>query len=236
MAKNIITNSDERNPNIHDIEFFLKFGKQEHIERLYRHGEIYMKPMEYYRSCGNMEIKDPLEGISEVEHCNHVQFFELNETGDGPGKKIAELSGKGFGYPTEKIEGYLYCLYALRKEDFQMIERQGLDSITIDPQFDHYDYVAFIKADEFIKRFEKAFQGSGIDVQHDLVKYIDFYTHTGPLNQFNKYVKHSDQKEYRFFFPSRDQEAVCFSIGSLEDICKIGLRKSNQQVRFAKKV
>lgn len=235
MTKNIKTNLVERNPNVHDIEFFLKFGKLEHIERLYLHGEIYMKPMEYYRVCDNKEIQDPLEGISEVENYNHVQVFELNETGDGPGRKIAELSGVFIGYPTEKIEGYLYCLYALRKEDFQMVEKLGLDSITIDPQFDDYDYVAFIKADEFVRRFERAFQGSGVDVQHDLVKYIDFYSHTGPVNQFNKHIIHKQQREYRFFFPHGGRDDICFSIGALEDICKIGPRKSNQQVRFAKK-
>src|SRR5690554_4582708 len=235
MTKNIKTSLDERNPNIHDIEFFLKFGKQEHIERLYLHGEIYMKPMEYYRVCDNKEIQDPLEGISEVENYNHVQVFELNETGDGPGRKIAELSGVFIGYPTEKIEGYLYCLYALRKEDFQILEMEGLNSIVLDPKFDNYDYVAFIKADEFIQRFETAFQETGVELKHGLVEYLDYYNYTGPLNQFNKHIIHKLQSEYRFFCPHGGGNDICFSLGSLEDICKIGLRASNQHIRFSKK-
>lgn len=194
-----------------------------------------MKPMEYYRTCDNKEIQDPLEGITEIEHYTHHQLFELNTSRNGPGRKIAEFSGNSIGYPMKKTEGYLYCLYAICKNDFRVLEENGLDILTIDAQFDNYDYVAFIKPDEFIRRFEKAFQGSGVNVQHDLVEYLDYYAHTGSLNQFNKHIIHRQQKEYRFFFPIYGQEDICFSIGSLEDICKIGLIKSNQHIRFAKK-
>lgn len=219
------------------MEFFIKFGKKEHIEKLFHCGMIFMKPLDYFRICDNNEIRDPLEGVKQIVHFNKVEFYKPNENGNGPGEKIIVFDGSYTAYPTEKYEGNLFCVYMVTKEDLEIHERMGLSFVNIYANFKEYDYFCVINAVEFIKKIKNAFKDLDISFENGRVKYLDYKNDIKSLNPFNKDIKHQHQKEYRFYIPSENKDKDrCFIIGSIEDIAQIHPIDNVDKIRFARKM
>lgn len=217
------------------MEYFIKFGKKEHIEKLFQIGEIFMKPMDYYRNCENPEIKDPLEGVKAISNYNRLELFHPNEKGDGPGEKIGILDGIFKEYPTQMFEGNLFCVYMLTKEDFLLLEKEGVNAVNIDANLNSYDYICVINATNFIKKIEDTFEYLDIPMIHGKVEYLDYKNNIESLTPFNKDIKHKHQKEYRFIIPTPNKVDLSIIIGSLKNIAVIAQRKRNVNIRFQRK-
>lgn len=190
----------------------VKFGKKEHIENLYNHGELHMNNLPYFWKIEGDEARhDPNDSLAEIHMGN--RGYAILKIPEGKEVKI-NITTWDYKIPPatpEKI--YLFCMYALRPfhGSFPVDERNFTlgDSALL-----------LLNGDEFIKRVAAALKKESIVGKSDLVEYVaDNYT--GRIGSFRKREKFSYQSEWRLVCLGGSGKYRKSYIGSLRDISRV---------------
>src|SRR5690606_31830172 len=128
----------------------------------------------------------------------------LTFKGEHNGKKFTFKSkGVAYAYPTDKIEGNIYCLYG----GFEGLLESRLDGeeglLPVGDSFGSTEYMAIINNPrEFMTRLCQYFDQAGMKYKYSPVNYVDFKNYQGKLNQFYKKKEYEGQNEFRIYVES----------------------------------
>ncbi|MGK6352230.1 hypothetical protein [Parapedobacter sp. DT-150] len=210
--------------------FFLKFGKHEHIESLREKGQIYMNTLDSIRKLPQETlIGDKYEGIVFLKHLKDAII-----SGKQGNKKFSfAMKGIAHAYPTEKIEGNIYCLYG---GDENLLEKHYKDDHGILPLGDTFastEYMAVINNPrEFIRRLVTHLEMAGFNPTYFPVRYLDYDKYEGKLDQFCKRKKYEGQNEFRIYVENNNNKPLNFEIGDLSNLCYIGRTDAHLNLRY----
>lgn len=188
------------------IRHLVKFGEQEHLYRLLKYGEIYMKNIDFYRKC---ELSNPEHLRGDIYECfnnisqqNTIKFLDSD----------LEINNVTVYENNNTYTGYLFCMYAIFTDN----ENKDLDSRMLD--FGEYA-VIILNPKEFIYRIKEYCKANNLFPNCSPVSYFNENYHSGILHPFMKREKYSYQSEARIYIHSSNpQDYLCFNIGSIEDI------------------
>lgn len=202
----------------------VKFGKQEHIDNLFNHGEMYMNNLPYFWKIeGDLARNDPNDSLAE-----YYKGCKGYITLKSPEDKEIKITINNWDYripPKNPEKINLFCMYALRPfhGSFPVDERnfQFGDSALV-----------LLNGDEFILRIANVLKQDSIIAKSNLVEYVD-NKYTGEIGPFRKRVKFSYQSEWRLVCLGGEGEPRKLNIGSLKDISRvIPAREINTQVKI----
>lgn len=71
---------------------------------------------------------------------------------------------------------------------------------------------------EFLRRVRVAAERGGFRVAHQLVKYVDRTTYTGPMGLFKKFSTKSAEQEFRIALAADVSGPLSLNVGPLTDI------------------
>lgn len=188
------------------ISHLVKFGEQEHLYRLLKYGEIYMKNIDFYRK---YELSNPEHLRGDIYECfnnisqhNTIKFLDSD----------LEINDVTVYENNNTYTGYLFCMYAIFIDN----ENKNLDS----RMFDFGEYaVIILNPKEFIYRIKKYCKENNLISYCSRVQYYDEKSKDGNLGPFHKREKYSYQNEARIYIQnSNPQDYFCLNIGSIEDI------------------
>ena len=188
------------------IKALIKFGDKEHLSRLLRYGEIYMKNIDFYRK---YEISNPnhlrgdlYECYNKISHHNTIRFLDSNYEC----KDIIIYEN----YNT--YIGYLYCMYAIHNGN----ENKNIDTRMLD--FGRYA-IKISNPREFIYRVKQYCKNNNIFASCGPVSYFNENSQDTILHPFMKREQYSYQNEARIYIHSSNpKDYFCFNIGNIEDI------------------
>lgn len=212
----------------------LKVGAREHIEKL-ANGEIYCRHMNFYKDqiFKDHPFYDQYEGLAQVLQS------DLIKVNIGTPDNQIELSKEnglvGSVVVSANLPNPTFCLHAIHTGDWT--HRQFTESeievfkayLQIPNEMFKFKDTIWIITDwkKFCERLEDAINKANIGIRHGFVKYVDLTKVHGkvPNNMlgFIKQMKHSDEREYRLMFFSKDKAPDPFqlSLGSLRDISMV---------------
>lgn len=218
------------NKKTYNYRFLLKFGKQEHIEALQKKGQIYMNTMAYFRKLPEETlIGDSYEGIQFIMQLKNLSIsFKSGE------KSIPFLkNGIGNMYPTNKIEGNIYCMYGADEDTLVEYYKDDHGILPLGCTFRDIEYMAAINnPKEFMRRLTDHLDMAGHKYKYAPVEYLDYGTYEGALNQFHKRKKYEGQNELRVYVENWRDMPLSIEIGDLSDICQIGKAQDHLNLRY----
>lgn len=191
------------------IKSLIKFGNKEHLSRLLRNGEIYMKNIDFYRkyelSNPNHLRGDLYECYNKISQHNTIRFYDS----DFEFRDITIYEN----YNT--YTGYLYCMYAIYKD----CENKNIDARMLD--FGEYAII-ISNPKEFIYRIKQYCKNNNLFPNCGPVSYFDENSQEKILHPFLKRDVYSYQSEARIYIHcSNPQDYFLFNIGNIEDIASL---------------
>lgn len=205
----------------------MRIGQKDHIENLYKYGEIYMNDIisftkiekEIEEDLAEDERKDEYEGIFSLAQVTYGKlqidennFIEFSETGEN-----TRFKGTGIVRGlSQDLKGNIYCMYAFTSE---LCKKRN----TVDRRVYKFGprLVLITNPKEFVRRVVAAIKKDKFKPDKDLVRYYDENENHINLSVFDKRSKYEHQSEYRFFFKNTFDQFHKFYIGSIEDISHI---------------
>lgn len=214
----------------------IKTGRKEHIDSLYRNGEIYAQTFNYFRNCENMGDgrADTNEYDTECYSINAKNLESLSITFTSSGKNSPEqhidfivdesngLLGYSLRNPAEEIYTHLFCLSISDNVEFYQTGR-----LLKECNFAEGKDYALIITDvfEFLNRLKNGLKKISRNCQARAVTYYDPCKTAQKLDCFYKKNSFSYQNEWRVAIQSNSKEPLKFQIGSLCDIAKPPMNK-----------
>lgn len=192
---------------------FLKFGSEENIQDLYKHGTIYMNSREFFRRIEDKDLRgDSYEGVHKIKNYGKGSFHipGINHTVNYQNLHLPQSF--------DEVWGNIYSLYCLDPRtvpemfDFKMDERVS--------KFGSH-CLLIKKPNEFISLVKTNARLMHYELFMDFVKYFDKHEFNGELTVFDKPKEFEYQKEFRFYIKRKRIDPLIFKIGSLEDISEI---------------
>lgn len=204
-----------------DVEVFIKFGEETHMNNLFEKGEVYMNPIDYFKYHTNPQIGDIYENLKYIWQIPKANLkLSANNIDE---IIIPDTNGHILVNSDEK--GNLYCLFSVKATEFIRNEDNNTLELDLKIYKDFGDCACIIyKPKTFFDLVEKKLNDEGHICNKKLVKYYDPYTHNGSLDIFWKRNKYSHQKEARVHVNYDMDKEIKFEIGSLE---KVALFKPN---------
>lgn len=195
---------------------FIKFGKKEHLEKLYHYGELFCKPIEYFSKIDEKDLRgDKYDGITYIKQITNLKVMHQ-------GNLIASSSSGRLYGRNPKDKGNIFCLFGLASESL------NLDSKTIQKLVINLDGVSFGDAalwiydpGEFVKRVKKALTKQDYKFDFYPVTYLDYNTYEGELSPFTKSHIYACQSEVRFWIANDQNVDLKINIGDISDISAI---------------
>lgn len=187
------------------IKTLIKFGNKEHLYRLLKYGEIYMKNIDFYRK---YELSNPehlrgdlYECYDKISQHNTIKFldnnFEINDV---------TIFENNYIYT-----GYLFCMYAIYSDSKTRYDKRMLD-------FGEHAIIIH-NPKEFINRINQYCNKNNIINRCSRVSYYPEKSLDCELSPFMKREKYSYQNEARIYiYNSNPQDYFKFYIGNIEDI------------------
>lgn len=198
-----------------EIQKFLKFGQETHLQELSR-GNLYINHFNYFK-------KDLLHGIYDKNEGRRNLFHLKNSIIQI--KPVTANEWKSLKVKTGKIEGWhdlsnlhIFCLFQLTSEECRMPGNFPF-SEKIKAMGDHFMVIANPKA--FIERVDKALYGLGYEFKRGLVNYYDESKDQMHLSPFDKTMDYIYQKEFRYLIRGNITEPMRIDVGNLSDISEI---------------
>jgi len=195
----------------------IKFGELEHMQKLYKDGEIFLNTISYFKNLEDKKLRgDRDENITQNLQSSKIKLF-IN------GNHVKGVSG------SIKINDY-------QKNKFTHVFSMSAlcsDAEIINPVFDGKvkefggEAVFIYNVKEFLSRLINASnqlikEGILECFEADVVKYYDFGKHHGNLDSFSKSQDYSFQKEWRLCMRLFDNSSPCIiRIGNISDIAEI---------------
>lgn len=192
----------------------MKFGAEEHMDRLLRHGELFFNPVERMRAYEAQTGRGDLaEGRSFIMNYP-AGTFAIDFI---PGRQFRYEHLQVAGVPTGPL-GNVYCLYCLARH-----HTVGLSEFTPDRRCARFgSHVVIIKhLPKFFKRVNRALDARGLEHRNAIVRYYDVRTYSGPLSVFHKPMEFAYQQELRFHVVDHSGKPFFLTVGNLTDIAEL---------------
>lgn len=197
----------------------LKFGTKEHVENLYRNGELYFNTFKYFKELeengdGRADKREYIENYYAGTGLDTIEF-SLN------GHKLSKEGGLcslEMDYSGTKKYTHLYCMsyidvHKTLETDLIIDERNFADG---------KDYVVIIhNVVEFKKRLLNKINKIQLCCQEGYIEYFDPLNYGGKVGCFRKTNDYEYQNEWRIaanFGNDKENIPQIINIGSLEDI------------------
>lgn len=201
--------------NRKNLSLLIKVGQKDHIENLYKKGEVYMNYLDFFKKeAKDQQRKDTSEGASSVDQ---VDWIKLEANGQSfemarHGKPIKLISAQVREFDPNR-SGNIYSMMAL---DPLFINQIG----KIDERNTEFGDTALLilQPKIFLTKLKEAINAKGFKCGYDKVTYYDEKEYRGPLDVFHKPLRFAHQLEFRFFIPSLENKPLKFNLGSLESI------------------
>ncbi len=197
---------------------FFKIGNEQHMQNLLYEGEVFCKPLEYFRNEEQETFRhDNKDGAGYISQMTNFEAF----TEDGKTLIGKAKSGQLYYYHNNS-HGNVYCLYGI--ESILMNLKAGsITPLDLDMSALNFgDYaVLIIDPTEFVKRVQSVVEKQNFTFHYGPVNYYDEYKYQGDLGVFCKSNKFSPQKEIRFWIPNKFNKELVFKIGNIEDIARL---------------
>jgi hypothetical protein len=201
----------------------IKFGKLEHIQKLYSEGELFLNTIRYFKKLEDIKLRgDRNENITQ-----NLQPSETTVTING--HEIKDFAGPITFYIPEEDKykfTHIYCMSLLSIGD-KIVNKDRIFNEKIKEFGTHALIITNIK--EFIFRLEQSLIKLNelgdihYKAAHGKIRYLDLKTHHGDMDIFHKSDIFSFQKEWRvgIAFAKNINEAYSIKIGNMEDIAVI---------------
>lgn len=189
-----------------------KFGQRQHVDQLVR-GRLYMNTLAHFVSVEtNFARRDPREGQSFWMQPDKVT---LSIEVGGEFKPIPGIIGPIAYSHENELSANVFCLYALRAS---VAKRR------IDPHNSEFGdtFAVFRDGDEFLRRVRDASKRTGLEVQWNVVEYVDEATYHGPMGIFRKSSEFSYQSEFRIAVRPGTGSPYLLEVGDLSDLVLTG--------------
>jgi hypothetical protein len=203
-------------------EFLIKFGKQDHMDRLINQGEVFLNHVGYFTKLENDQERGDLnEGVTRLWPLTDGTMSIKDE--NGVLKQFAKFTSGTARERSQNLENAnLFCLFHLRvpiNQDLNLSEHIPKKS------WSGFGDTAIIIHDpnEFLSRLTTAAKSKGFEATKKFITYKDLGNHHGLLDPFIKDEQYSHQQEFRVLLwqlPAKTtSESITLELGDLSDIC-----------------
>lgn len=192
----------------------IKFGKRDHMEAMFRKGEIRIAPASSYADPSlNRAVRDNELSLSVFALKNEISARVLDKKTGKPGPTIQAIGDMTI---TEScFDFYAYC--TCQRYDYRLLD--DFDATAIVVIHDHKTF-----GQRFLEAIKEKFSDDYIYMWLP-VYYVDPYNydHTRLSPHFSKHFRYAYQHEHRFLMVPRDNRTEALppffiNIGSLADI------------------
>jgi len=203
-------------------EFLIKFGEQDHMDRLINQGEVFLNHVGYFTKLENdQERGDVNEGVTRLWPLSNGTMSIKDE--NGVLKQVATFTSGTARERSQNLENAnLFCLFHLRVAINQDLQLADLIS---EKSWTGFGDTAVIinEPNEFLNRLTTAAKSKGFEVTKNFITYKDLSNHNGLLDPFIKDEQYSHQQEFRVLLsktPAKTTpESITLELGDLSDIC-----------------
>jgi len=192
--------------------FFIKIGKQEHIEDMYENEYLFFNTLRSFRATKKDETgrADPREANTLNKQLTYLEIT----TSKGTRIKLSEIS-KEFNaqyneHPTE-IPYNICSLYTLRINEDLTIEQIDERVLNLGTRS-----LLIHNLDSFFKALDNSLSNLGIEYSRKPVNYYDHRTFEGELTLHHKDKEFSFQNEYRILLQTEGTETMNIPISEMK--------------------
>lgn len=197
-----------------EIYCLIKFGQKEHIERLLNNGEVYFKPITYFRHSSESQRGDNYEGAFTLEN---IQVKEI--------KAEHPTLGIFFFHPVENSTSRLvnynddvylsFSTYSISTKTFQNSNEHKINKAMLA----FGDYAIMINDPlKFRKAIFKQLDRLNLPYWHGTVRYHNYSEKEKyNLSFFDKSEEYIHQEEYRIIIKSKDSHPLIVNIEAITD-------------------
>jgi hypothetical protein len=205
-------------------EFLIKFGEQDHMDRLTNQGEVFLNHVGYFTKLENDQERGDLnEGVTRLWPLTNGTMSIKDE--NGVLKQVAKFTSGTARERSQNLENAnLFCLFYLRvpiNQDLNLSEHIPKKS------WSGFGDTAVIinEPNKFLDRLTTAAKSKGFEVTKKFIEYKDLSNHHGQLDPFNKDEQYSHQQEFRVLLwqlpPKDNTESITLELGDLSELCFI---------------
>lgn len=180
------------------------------MERLLFEGEVYLKPLTYFRELeGDAVRADRHDGLIAAHQPERVTLTVTTSKGS---ITFDQSNLRGPVLLGGEVALNIFCMYAITP-----------DRVHVDPRnFGFGDVcVVFTEGSEFLLRLGRAAEAVGLKALMGLVEYVDRRVHDGAMGPFTKFDTFEYQNEYRVALSPGAPDPMTLRLGSLEDIAAL---------------
>jgi hypothetical protein len=199
------------------VQYLLKFGTEEYMERLLTNGEFYAKPLVDFKKAENHKRYDLQEGLSEVIHFTNDSSIQLRANEQQEWKTLNVTKGQLNGW-LDATAVHNYSLYYISEDQTR---QQAFYPIPGNMKAYGDFYVLIKNPREFISRVKNALDKAGLTYAHGCVHYYDPNANHRSLGYFHKKDTHMDEQEFRFIIKSRSPDPTILYLGDMTDIAEL---------------
>jgi hypothetical protein len=194
----------------YQISAFLKFGKEDHIDKLQKEGLLFCHTLKYFRTLEKEDLKlrkDTSEGAVTSTKIDWMKIYI-----DKKELPIKFTKARLHTFDEVKDLEHIYCMYAVTPD-------LATEEPIIDERNIHFGEAGLLILDtkKFLTRIKKAIKGK-MTFDYGPVYYYPDDKDYKNLTVFHKQEYYSYQREFRLLFHKQSEEPLAISIGSLEDI------------------
>jgi hypothetical protein len=201
--------------NNNDLFCFLKFGKREHIERLYKLGEVFFNSPQTFNESKHIEQGDSNEGAEWIEN-NQITKIEFSHPtlGSGTFKVNPNSPSRMVQYNHFFLS---FSLYAVTLKDFENKDTHKIDERILKES--NWECALLIKDPiKLINSINLELKANNQEYDHGLVEYRDLgSTGRHEITPFKKKIEHAHQNEFRIITNNSTGLTKSLLIGSIED-------------------
>jgi len=191
-----------------------KVGTAEHMRALRERGEVFMQPLERYRTMErDQERADPYEGVSVLLQPPRLVRIRLDNLEIPPcdltrAVRISNGADRACA---------VYCMTSIT--DTTVNRHLRLGTPLIDPRLRGFGDIAIVVTDArvFIERLTRALRRAGLESEGRLVEYLSVDSHHGDWGPFRKSHWFEHQQEWRLAVRNPPSDPLVLHLGSLED-------------------
>lgn len=195
---------------------FIKFGKFEHIEELYKHGKMFLNTISFFNEIEENHQGDRLEGARSRFLSENIQIkIKTPDMNEIIIDKSNGLIDDVIIHSEDIAKSNIYSMTYLGEDD---VETEN--SLSPDLKKFGESSLFILNTSKFIERFHDAMGKLGFKYQFGPVKYVK-NNFEGDFGLFRKREQYKYQREFRFLIKSSLNEPLVIQLGSLEDIAKI---------------
>src|SRR5688572_13780934 len=192
------------NKIISHMYVLIKFGKPEHIEAMYKTGEL------YFQDPKNWKYFDKYEAVCFIKNYEPNTILEIYHDG-----KTIKIICSSLQELRSERNGLANCLYLLNLKDYIKDEKFNVPQHML--KYGPSCLIIF-NVERFLERCTKYFEAINIPLFRQRMEYCDLKLLEGEKKIFQKNSKFKEEQEYRLFLAQPDLDNRTFHIGNMEDI------------------